>query len=86
MPESTGTLASVLSEYLTKHELAQQLGRSTRTIDRMALGGGGPPITRIGRTKLYRRVAVIEWLHDRETSAPGRNSPTRKRLRVAVEQ
>jgi predicted DNA-binding transcriptional regulator AlpA len=69
--------ASVLSDYLTKNQLAEQLGRSIRTIDRMALSGDGPPRTRIGRTTLYRREAVLEWLRSRELPADGHSSRRR---------
>jgi len=69
---------NLLSNYLTKRDLAEQLGKSVRTIDRMALNGEGPPPTPIGRTTLYRREAVLKWLRDRETPAPGCNSTTRR--------
>jgi predicted DNA-binding transcriptional regulator AlpA len=67
LPDTAYT--SVLSDYLTKHQLAAQLGRSIRTIDRMALNGEGPPPTKIGSTTLYRREAVLEWLRSRELPA-----------------
>ena len=66
---------NILSDYLTKRELAEQLGMSVRTLDRMALNGDGPPLTRIGRTTLYRRDAVLKWLRDLEAPAPGYNPP-----------
>ena len=62
----TGTENSILSEYLTKTELAAQLNRSTRSVDRWALAGDGPPRVRIGRRSLYRRAAVVEWLRGLE--------------------
>ena len=68
---------SVLSDYLTKNQLAEQLRRSTRTIDRMALSGDGPPPTKIGRTTLYRREAVLEWLRSRELPSTRRSSRKR---------
>jgi hypothetical protein len=64
----TGTENSVLSEYLTKAELAAQLGRSVRSVDRWALMGGGPPWISIGRRRLYRRAAVVEWLRGLEVA------------------
>lgn len=67
---------SILSEYLTKGELAAQLHRSIRSVDRWTLTGDGPPYTRIGKTTLYRRESVIAWLRSRET-VPLR--PSRKR-------
>jgi hypothetical protein len=67
----TGTEHSILSEYLTKAELAAQLHRSIRSVDRWALSGDGPPCIRIGRRSLYRRAAVVEWLRGLEIT-PGR--------------
>jgi predicted DNA-binding transcriptional regulator AlpA len=75
---------NILSDYLTKRDLAEQLGRSVRTVDRMALNGDGPPPTPIGRTTLYRRDAVLEWLREREIRRPARassNRGTAKRMR-----
>ena len=70
--------SSVLSGYLTKAQLAEQLGRSVRTLDRMALSGDGPPRTKIGRTTLYRREAVLDWLRSQEVPAARRNSRRRE--------
>ena len=67
----TRTENSILSEYLTKAELAAQLNRSIRSVDRWTLTGDGPPCVRIGRRSLYRRAAVIEWLRSLEVK-PGR--------------
>ena len=67
----TRTENSILSEYLTKAELAAQLNRSIRSVDRWTLTGEGPPCVRIGRRSLYRRAAVIEWLRSLEVK-PGR--------------
>ena len=84
------TAPPILSNYLTKRELAEQLGMSVRTVDRMALNGEGPPPTRIGRKTLYRRDAVLEWLREREAPAPGRFLPKRAgtlgRSRLLVEK
>jgi hypothetical protein len=52
----------VLSEFLTKEELAEQLQRNPRTLDRWAVLGMGPPRTHVGRTVLYRRASVQKWL------------------------
>jgi helix-turn-helix protein len=72
-----GTEQNILSEYLTKAELAAQLHRSVRSVDRWALTGGGPPCVRIGRRTLYRRAAVVEWLRGLE-SPPGRTGRKRR--------
>jgi hypothetical protein len=62
---------SILNEYMTKGELAAQLHRSIRSVDRWALTGDGPPCIRIGRRSLYRRAAVLAWLRGLEIT-PGR--------------
>jgi hypothetical protein len=52
----------LLSEFLTKEQLAAELGRNARTLDRWASLGIGPPRTCFGRTVLYRRASVLKWL------------------------
>jgi Helix-turn-helix domain len=69
--EQAETGNSILNEYLTKADLAAQLHRSIRSVDRWALTGDGPPCIRIGRRTLYRRAAVVEWLRGLEIT-PGR--------------
>jgi hypothetical protein len=71
---------SLLSQFLTKEELSQELGRNARTLDRWEVLGTGPPRTRIGRKVLYRRTSLQKWLAAQErpslsavkfTQAPG---------------
>jgi hypothetical protein len=52
----------ILSEFLTKEELATELRRSPRTLDRWAVLGVGPPRTLVGREIFYRRASVQDWL------------------------
>jgi hypothetical protein len=52
----------ILAEFLTKEELATELGRNPRTLDRWAALGFGPPRTHVGRHVLYRRASVQRWL------------------------
>jgi hypothetical protein len=52
----------ILSQFLTKEELAAELGRNARTLDRWDVLGIGPPRTFVGRKILYRRMSVQEWL------------------------
>ena len=59
----------LLSEFLTKEELAAELRRNPRTLDRWAVLGMGPPRTRIGRKVLYRRTSVQKWLAAQEQSS-----------------
>jgi hypothetical protein len=53
---------SILSEFLTKEELAAELCRNPRTLDRWNVLGMGPPRTHVGRKVLYRRASVQKWL------------------------
>ena len=55
-------LVSILAEFMTMEELAAELGRNKRTLDRWDALGIGPPRTRMGRTVLYRRTSVQKWL------------------------
>jgi hypothetical protein len=59
----------ILSEFLTKEELATELGRNPRTLDRWELLGLGPPRTHVGRKVLYRRSSVQKWLIRQERSS-----------------
>ena len=61
------TDSSPLGDYLTKDQLAQQLGRSTRTIDRWHTQRIGPQRTKVGnKLILYSKKSVSEWL-ERQT-------------------
>ena len=53
---------SVLAEYMSRDELAEQLNRCPRTLDRWESLKIGPPRTILGRRVLYRRAAVAAWL------------------------
>jgi hypothetical protein len=57
---------AILSEFLTKQELAVELGREMRTLDRWDALGIGPPRTHVGRKVLYRRTSVQRWLAAQE--------------------
>ena len=59
----------VLSEFLTKEELAAELRRNPRTLDRWDALGMGPPRTHVGRKVLYRRASVQKWLCAQERQA-----------------
>jgi len=52
----------ILSEFLTKEDLAAELRRNPRTLDRWDVLGMGPPRTHVGRKVLYRRASVQKWL------------------------
>jgi phage terminase Nu1 subunit (DNA packaging protein) len=65
------TPEAILSDFLTKQELASELGREMRTLDRWDALGIGPPRTHVGRKVLYRRASVQRWLAAQEYRAPG---------------
>jgi hypothetical protein len=56
----------ILSEFLTKEELAAELHRNPRTLDRWDVLGMGPPRTHVGRKVLYRRASLQKWLAAQE--------------------
>ena len=56
----------ILSEYLSREELARQINRSIRTLERWESSRTGPPITRVGRTPMYRTDSVLSWLKSQE--------------------
>ena len=69
-PEGVEKLWSKVND-LAQHrridpELSRDLGISKRTLGRWHRQRIGPPRTVIGRTILYRRTAVQEWLRSRE--------------------
>jgi hypothetical protein len=68
----------ILSQFLTKDELAAELGRNARTLDRWEVLGIGPPRTFIGRKILYRRTSVQKWLASQENHARS-NAPAEER-------
>ena len=60
---------NLLDDYLTKAQLAEELHRHPRTIDRWARLRAGPPETVIGRQRLYKRSSVEAWLASLEDRA-----------------
>jgi hypothetical protein len=73
----------ILAEFLTRGELAAELRRSPRTLDRWDVLGIGPPRTLVGRQVLYRRSSVQRWLavqenHGRSNTAAAERSSGRE--------
>ena len=52
----------MLSEWMTRAELAAELDLTTETLCRWNSRRHGPAPTRIGRKVLYRRETVCAWL------------------------
>lgn len=53
---------SLRESHFTKDELARELGRSTRTLDRWHTERIGPPRAKIGALILYPKARVFDWL------------------------
>lgn len=60
------THSHLLDGYLTRDELAQQLGVTTRTIARWMSLPDGLPFTRIGGRLLFRTTSVRAWIEAHE--------------------
>ena len=45
---------SILAGFITREELARQLGKSERTLARWAVRRFGPPVTHVGATPYYQ--------------------------------
>ncbi len=58
--------AHLLEGFDTEAECARGINKSPRTLQRWRRLKIGPPVTLIGKTILYRRDGVREWLLGRE--------------------
>ena len=57
----------VLVDYITKKDLAAELGITERTLNRWAVLRFGPPVVHAGKKRtLYRRAGVLRWLERNE--------------------
>ena len=68
MPDETNT-NSILADYLSEQEFADQIGRTLRTVRRWHAYRQGPPRTQIGKKILYKRDSVSKWLTANEAAA-----------------
>jgi hypothetical protein len=59
----------ILKDYVSREQLAANIGKSTKTLIRWELDGSGPPVTRLGRDVLYYIPSVEKWLRQQEQSA-----------------
>ena len=53
---------NLLTDYVSRAELAKQLGNSERTLIRWEEKRIGPPVTKVGRAVLYHVPSVLNWL------------------------
>ena len=69
MQQTAASGSTIRDQYYTKDELARELGRSTRTIDRWHTRRVGPPRHKVaGKLVLYRKNLVADWL-DKQAEA-----------------
>jgi hypothetical protein len=59
----------LLDSYLRESELAAELQVSIRTLRRWNVTRTGPPRTVAGKTVLYHRDSVLDWLKTREQTS-----------------
>ncbi|MGD1077632.1 MAG: helix-turn-helix domain-containing protein [Candidatus Sulfotelmatobacter sp.] len=58
---------SLLDDFLTQEQLANELNVTQRTLQRWAELRIGPPLIAIGRTtRIYKKSSVLAWLSARE--------------------
>ncbi len=60
---------AIKDDYYRKEQAADELGVTTRTLDRWWSERVGPPRTKVGRQVLYRKSAIAQWLIDHESVA-----------------
>ncbi|WP_114966378.1 helix-turn-helix domain-containing protein [Alkalilacustris brevis] len=74
--DSTGTQgaagAALLQGWISRTDLARELGVCEETLRRWADARHGPPFVKAGRKILYRRATVLDWLERQEDVAPRR--------------
>jgi len=61
---------SLLSDYLSREDLARELEVTLRTVDEWRERKTGPAPTRVGRQIRYKRSTVVAWLESREEPRP----------------
>jgi predicted DNA-binding transcriptional regulator AlpA len=73
-PEALHEPLNLLADWISREQLAGELGLTSDTLARWAARREGPPSTRIGRKSLYRRAAVQDWIRAQEQVHPVRKS------------
>lgn len=85
MPKDEQKSESMLSEWITRAEVAAELRITTETLCRWNSRRLGPPPTRVGRKVYYRRETLHEWLLNQEqdlSSEPKRSAYQMRNHRV----
>jgi hypothetical protein len=61
--------AGILNDYISRKNLADDLGVTEATLIRWEKDRKGPPVTRIGRDVLYYIPSVKNWARSQEQTA-----------------
>ena len=74
---------SVLEGFISESDLARQLHRSVRTLQRLAATRSGPPRIKIGRSVYYKIDSVRTWLAQQERKPAESARSASRRLKRA---
>lgn len=69
---------NLVADWISRDQLAGELGIASDTLARWEARQFGPPCTRIGRKVLYRRASVQDWIRAQEQGRPTRTRRGRK--------
>ena len=72
MPDPKEKTRTLLAGWISRLNLALELGLSVDTLRRWEAQRTGPPCVRAGRKVYYRRAAVEDWLEEQELAIPRR--------------
>ena len=72
-PAPKGQPLNLLADWISREQLAGELGIACDTLGRWEARQIGPPCTRIGRKVLYRRTSVESWINAQEKTRPVRS-------------
>ena len=64
--------APLMAGWISRLDLARELGLSVDTLRRWDDRRIGPACVRAGRTTFYRRAVVMDWLEKQESAKPVR--------------
>lgn len=65
---------ALLDGYLTRRQLANEIDRTEKTVQRWEKLPDGLPFTMLGSRKIYKKTSVLAWIESRER----RPNPRRK--------
>jgi predicted DNA-binding transcriptional regulator AlpA len=69
-----------LAEYISRSELARQLGISLRCLSNWTKAGQAPPSVRLGLRRLYKKSSVEAWIAARERASDSQGRGRRRHM------